>query len=438
MTLAARLQRRSEVRNFGTLQGYGSQSIVDPAAIPPPGMGGSVAAGMLVNETTALTIDAVQTALHVLTQGIIKRGNLRAYTEAISPAGATQRKWQTTPNEFLENSFAFPGPRSNSQSRGRGQMVVSMALFGESWLYVLTSDRVGNANSVQVLHPLLLNIKKNTSGTVTDYEYGTGQNRIPLDEAKLYHVVRSDLPNHERALSNIKESSITYGVALAALQYTSLWFAQGAQPNFILTSDDAIAEDVANRLSQKFRVEHSGIRQFFLPLVTGQNVKVQPVGVSADDAQMLQTLEYVRTCIGAMFGIPMHLLGGIADKGLVWGANHEEVAQSMEDVTYAAYVTPMEEAFSDLLPTTLKAAWPSTLVQPNMLNLSQALQFLRQAQLMTQNEMREAYLGLGPLPGGDELMTPLASNVAPEQTDDAAEKQEQQDDGSAFSGEDGD
>lgn len=436
MTLTKRLAERAESRNMGTLSSYGTQSIVNPAAIPPPGFGGSTAAGMLVNETTALTIDVVQTALHYLTSGVIKRGNLCSYTSTVGPAGLEQRQWDATPNAFLQDSFAFDGPRSNSQSRGFNQIVVSLALFGESWLYQLTSDRVGNATSVQILHPLWLQSK--VKNGVTVWEYGTGQTKTILNEAQLYHVERMSLPAHARALSNIKESTVTYGIALAAAQYTSLWFAQGAQVPFMITGDSVITDDVANRISQKFRVEHSGIRQMHVPVVTGSNVKLTPTGTDADGAQMLQTLEYVRTCIGAMFGIPSHLLGGIGDKGNVWGANHEEQMQSMEDFTYAAYVTPIQEAFSDLLPGALKAAWPLSLIQPNLLNLSQSVLALSQSNSMTPNEVRAMYFGLPPLPDGDNLMTPLASNTAPEQTNPAVEAEQSEDAQGSNSGSDGD
>lgn len=436
MSLTQRLQRRAESRNMGTLSSYGTQSIVAPNAIPPPGFGGSTAAGMLVNETTSLTIDVVQTALHYLTSGIIKRGNLCAYTSTIGPGGLEQRQWQESPNPFLSDSFAFEGPASNSQSRGYAQMVVSLALFGESWLYQLTSDRVGNATAVQILHPLMLAIKEKNGETV--YEYGSGMAKVELEPAQLYHVERISLPGHARALSNIRESSVTYGIALAAAQYTSLWFSQGAQVPYLITADGEIASDMADRISQKFRVDHSGIRQAHIPVVTGSNVKLTPTGTNADGAQMLQTLEYVRTCIGSMFGIPSHLLGGIGDKGNVWGANHEEQMQSMEDFTYAAYVTPIQEAFSDLLPGGLKAAWPLTLIQPNLLNLATSVQFISQSNSMTPNEVRAMYWGLPPLPDGDSLMTPLASNTAPEQTGAAASEEQSEDKQGSNSGSDGD
>jgi hypothetical protein len=406
MTLSKRLTER----RFNTLNGYSSGNIVDPAAIPPHGMGGNQSAGMLVNETSALTIDAVNTAIHFLTSGVIKRGTLKAYTASIGPAGLEQRKYAKTPNAFLENSFAFDGPLSNSQSRGFSQIVISLALFGESWLYQLTTNpRDGSTSSVMVLHPSLLRRAKKSGGMV--WEYGVGQSKVELTETQLVHIVRSQLPNDERGLSNIREASVTYGIAMAAQQYTSLWFSQGAQPGVILTADAEISAEVANRLGQQFQVNHTGNSQAHIPVVTGNNVKVETLGSTGEESAMIPTLDYVRTSIGAMFGIPSHLLGGIADKGNVWGANHEEQMQSMEDFTYAAYVTPIEEAFSRLLPGNTKAAWPSTLIQPNMLNLGTALQFMRQAQVITPNEARSMYLGLGPLDGGDNLITPLASNT---------------------------
>jgi HK97 family phage portal protein len=395
------------------------QSMIDPAAIPPPGMKSQSRAGVTVSTHTVLTLDVVQTALRILTAGVIKRGNLRAYTNETTDSGQVFRQWSPQQPPLLTNTFAFQGPITNQQSRGRAQTVTSMALFGEAWWYVLTrSNQTGSPTAIEVLHPALLDVRKQPGNPEVQFVYGAGSGRATLDVANLVHIPLDSLPNSNRGLSSIDYAAVSYGLALAAMQFGEYWFAQGAAPSYLLSTTDDLTEDVAQRIAQRFRVDHSGLMNAHLPLVAGPNLKVEKLGSTPDESQFLGTLEYVRTCIASMFGIPAHLIGGANDKGNVWGANYEEVSQQMEDFTFAPYTVPMEEIHSNLLPGGLMAAFPTTLVQPNALNLGNALQFMRQAQVITPNEARAVYLGLPPLPDGDDLIVPLASNTAPEQTGD--------------------
>jgi hypothetical protein len=48
---------------------------------------------------------------------------------------------------------------------------------------------------------------------------------------------------------------------------------------------------------------------------------------------------------------------------------------------------------------------------------------MRQTNAVSINEIRTRYLGLAPVEGGDEVIAPLASNTAPEQTGDSGDEQ---------------
>jgi hypothetical protein len=64
--------------------GGGGYPIMDPAAIPPPGFSNQQRAGVLVTQHSLLQVDVVFTALRIISNNIIKMGDLWAYKRDIS------------------------------------------------------------------------------------------------------------------------------------------------------------------------------------------------------------------------------------------------------------------------------------------------------------------------------------------------------------------
>jgi hypothetical protein len=88
--------------------------------------------------------------------------------------------------------------------------------------------------------------------------------------------------------------------------------------------------------------------------------------------------------------------------------------------TLSGYITPLEQVLSSLLPGKTSVAFDRTqLLQADAQSFAMLILNLRQTNAMSINEIRTRYLNLAPVPGGDEIIAPLASNVAPEQTEPA-------------------
>lgn len=88
--------------------------------------------------------------------------------------------------------------------------------------------------------------------------------------------------------------------------------------------------------------------------------------------------------------------------------------------TLGAYTIAMAEGYERLLSPGKRVAYDESLfAAPDAVALSQEIMSTRQTQVMTQNEIRVRKLGMPPIEGGDNILAPLASNVAPSQTDTA-------------------
>ena len=408
MTLR-RLRQSGESRS-GMLgswpNGYG---LNDPAAIPPPGMYSMQRAGVPVTPHTSLQVDVVHTALRVISNGFIKMGDPRGYKIGYDSENRQYREWLRPNPAILTSTFG-----QMFQYDGRRRTVVSMALYGEAFWYTLTRDYLGFPSALEVLNPLFVTVNLNKETKKTEYFYGSGQNKVQIPSEDITHIPFMAVPGGRRGLSSIEYAGVQYALALAAMEYGQRWFAQGASPSFILSTEQKLGKDQVERIAQKFLIDHSGLQSSHLPLVVDSGLKVDKVSSTPDEAQYLQTLEYSRMCLASWFGLPSHLVGGAADKGNVWGKTVEEQGFQMVDYTFSGYTVPIEEALSSLLPRGQYAAFDeSKIMRANAADKAAWLTAVRSTAVETQNEYRVESLKKKPLPGGDTLGAPLNSNVSP-------------------------
>lgn len=381
--------------------GYG---LSDPAAIPPPGMGSMMRAGVPVTLHTALQVDAVMTSCRVLSNAIVMLGNARAYTEQLDARNRPFKKYLADQPQILTQTF---GPKV-MQADGMTRTVFSLAIFGEAFWYTIELDKLQHPTCVEVLNPALVEFKKDL------IFYGAGSSKVPLDPERLTHIPFMALPGAERGLSSIQYGGVNFALALAAMEYGQRWFAQGASPSYILSTEQKLGQDEVRRIAEKFLLEHSGLQASHLPLVVDSGLKVEKVQSSPDEAQYLQTLEYARRVIAAYFGLPAHLVGGMQNSSSVWGGTIEQQSIQMTLFTLSGYIVRINEALSSLCPTEVSAALSDTALRvPDAAALAKLVQMLRLSGVETTNEIRVDYLGKEPIEGGDQLVQPLNSNTSP-------------------------
>lgn len=360
-------------------------------------------AGVPVTPHTSLQVDSVFTCLRVISNAIIKMGNPRAYKIALDKQNRPYRQWLATQPNILTNTWG-----DGWQFDGMSRTVVSMALFGEAFWYTLTRDYLGFPSALEVLHPAFVEIKRD--GT---YWYGTGTSKTQLANEDIIHIPFLAMPGAQRGLSSIEYAGVAYALALAAMEYGQRWFSQGASPSFILETDQKLGQEEVERIAQKFLVQHSGLQSAHLPLVLDSGMKSSKVSATPDEAQFLGTLDYARMAIGAWFGLPSHLIGVMNDKPNIWGKTVQEMGYQLQDYTFSGYTVRLEEAYASLLPRGTYASLDETTLQrANSVDESHLLLAQRQATIMTPNELRVSRYKLPPVDGGDDILSPLASNAA--------------------------
>lgn len=427
MTVARLREVRSAVaeseRRAAMMTSWGSgYPWTDPAAIPPPGSNQMFRAGVSVTAHTSLQIDSVYTALRVLSNAFIKMGNPRAYVEALTDDNEPYRKWLPQQPPILTNTFNLP-QRGTTPPTGRvyqydgwRRTIISLGLFGEAFWLTLMRDDLGYPTMVEVLHPAFVEVKPIKTGPNVgqmEYFYGSGAHKKQLPVADLSWFPFMAMPGAARGLSSIEYGGIAYALALAAMEYGQRWFAQGASPSFILSTEQKLGQEEVERIARKFLIEHSGLQSAHLPLVLDSGIEAKKIQSTPDEAQFLGTLEYARSCIAAWFGLPPHLVGGANDKGNVWGRTVAEQGMQMVDFSLSGYIVPISEVLTFLMPAPQSAAFDDSYIQrADAENLAKLIMAKRTAGVEVANEIRVHDLRRGPKPGGDDLFAPLNSNTS--------------------------
>lgn len=99
------------------------------------------------------------------------------------------------------------------------------------------------------------------------------------------------------------------GIALSADQYSSEFFANSARPDYLLTTDGSLSPQQKADTKQSLEERHSGIGNRHKPLILQGGLKIMPISLSAEDAQLLQTREFEVVNICIAFGVPPQLIG---------------------------------------------------------------------------------------------------------------------------------
>jgi HK97 family phage portal protein len=414
------------VDGTGGFSGW-NDSLAMTGVVPPHGFDTMNRAGVNVTPTTVMSIGVVQRCLEVLQNAFFVMGPPRSYRKQFDKDGFLWKQWVPETNgsypQLLSNPWGtapFADNASVPYNVGIGKTIVSMGLFGEAWWLTTSRDYYGNPSALEPLHPAFIDqgLAGKAPGSIW---YGIGSRAVELDPTDLVHIPRMILPGDRSGVSPIKHEAPIFAIAIAAVQYSQMWFAQGGQASYVLTTPNKLGADEIDRIFEKILLEHSGMNKAYMPLIFDSDVKPQMIQADPDKSQMIATLQYVREEIAGYFGMPLHLVGAAGDSGNVWGKGIQEVNYSFSDFTLSGYRVPVEEAFTSITPRGQFAAInPRALLRANSVDNAKASLSNRQGAVTSPNEERRD-LDLPPVPDGDNIQTPMNSNIPALPPDDTSD-----------------
>ena len=176
--------------------------------------------------------------------------------------------------------------------------------FKDDRLYYTSDQLKGTYNAEDILHFKLITNVNDTNSTIT--------------------------PGGILGMSPITQCRNAIGWGMDVEEYGRTFFKNGAKLSGLLKTDRALSEQAIDRLRNSFNNNYSTLSGSNQTAVLEEGLEFQPLSISADNAQFLQSREFSVQEVCRIFSIKPHMLADLSKSSF----NNIEM-QNQEYVTYS-------------------------------------------------------------------------------------------------------
>lgn len=374
------------------------------------------AAGVAVNEQTAMALSAVYSCVQILASTL---GQVPLHLYRRLDRG----------RELVRDDQAGiavsrrPNARMTSitwRETGQGHA----ALWGNSYHWI----DWGNNARPRGIYPLFPNVtvpelKAGRLVYRTQLDNRGKRVNVELDSAEVLHIPALGFDGL-KGYSPIQLQREQLGAAMATQEYSARFFGGGAHVGGLITFPNTVNDKAAVR--EAWAAAHSGADKAFRTAVLDQGAQYNRIGIPPEDAQFLETRKFQAEEIAAMFRIPPHMIARL-DKATFSNIEH----QSLEFVMHTMlpwFVRWEQELDRKLLGVRAGPDADELFFRFNLNGLLRGDQKSRFEAYhnaiadgwMTRNEARELE-ELNPLDGLDEPLQPLNMATVGDEPEDEPE-----------------
>jgi HK97 family phage portal protein len=192
------------------------------------------------------------------------------------------------------------------------------------------------------LHPDHVRVERDANGQKR-YRLPSGE---PIPRADILHVRLFPQAGLDVSPSPIQVARETIGLGLAAQAFGARWFGEGAAPSSMLTTDQPLSDTQVKQLKSEWIATHGGRRQ---PAILAGGLKWEPITITPEESQFLETRKFQRAEIASLFRVPPHMIGDL-DRTTSWGTGIEQQSIGFVVHTLRPYLERIEGALTRLLP----------------------------------------------------------------------------------------
>jgi HK97 family phage portal protein len=226
-----------------------------------------------------------------------------------------------------------------------------------------------------------------------------------VDPASIWHIRAFTIAGSVVGLSPIAHARQAVGLGLGAEKFAAKLFGESGIPYGVLSSEQDIKQERADQLKARWRAAHVGNRDI---AVLGNGAKFQPVSISPEESQFLETTRANVATVARYFGVQPELIGGESGGSLTY-ANVEQRALDFLTFGLRPWLVRLEAAISALLSSTTTVKFnAAALVRTDLLTRYQAHESAIRAGWKLRSEVRELE-DLPPVVGIDDQEGPAVA-----------------------------
>ena len=275
------------------------QTPQDAVSAAPTFSFGSSMSGKSVTPSSAIQVSAVYACVRVIAETI---ASLPLHIYEATDAGSRKA------NEHPLYRLLHDEPNTEMTSFiWREVMLSHLLLWGNSYCQILRSGR----SKIVGLYPLLpdhMAVDRDTKGKLT-YTYTTSEGRMePLNPEDVLHIPGLGFDG-VMGYSPIALEKAAIGLGIAAEEYGSKFFQNGARPSGILTHPNTVKDPASLRAS--WNAAYGGSGNASRVAVLEEGMTFVPLSMPNNEAQFLETRKFQVTEICRIFRVPPHMIGDL-------------------------------------------------------------------------------------------------------------------------------
>ncbi len=284
----------------GMFRGRDAPGVKDAVSSAPDFAFGTAASGKSVTEQTAIEISTVYACVRVLAETIASLP-LHIY-ESDGKGGS--RIAREHPLDYLVHDA--PNEEMTSY-QWREQMMTQILLHGNSYSQIVRSGKT-NILSIYPLMSSSMKVDRADNGKL-QYEYMTSDGEsVLLDPAEVLHIPGMGFDGI-MGYSPIALMKTTLGLTLAAEEYGSKVFSNGATPSGVLTHPNRPKDMEAVRRS--WNKAYGGSANAGKVAVLVEGMKFERIAMPNNEAQFLETRKFQVSEICRIYRVPPHMVGDL-------------------------------------------------------------------------------------------------------------------------------
>lgn len=306
---------------------------------------GNTSAGKPVNEHTAMQMTAVYSCVRILAETV---AGLPLHVYRYTDNGGKEKYWQHPLYKLLHDepntemtSFAF-----------RETLMSHLLLWGNAYAQIIRNAR-GEVIALYPLMPNKITVDRDSSGRLfylyrrnpEDFSSQGKPSEVYLQPSDVLHIPGLGFDGLV-GYSPIAMAKNAVGLAIATEEYGAKFFANGAAPGGVLEHPGVIKDP--QKVKDSWNTVYQGSGNSHKVAVLEEGMKYQPIGISPEQAQFLETRKFQINEIARIFRVPPHMLADLEKSSF---SNIEQ--QSLEFVKYTLdpWVVRWEQAMCRTLLT---------------------------------------------------------------------------------------
>lgn len=304
---------------------------------------GHTTAGKNVNEMSAMQMTAVYSCVRILSEAV---AGLPLQLYRYNDNGGRERALDHPLYRLLHDE---PNPEMTSFVF-RETLMSHLLLWGNAYAQIVRNGR-GDVLGLYPLMPNKMKVDRDNKGNLY-YEYSRTsedsntlgkQQKVILRPSDVLHIPGLGFDGLV-GYSPIAMAKNAIGLALATEEYGAKFFANGAAPGGVLEHPGVVKDP--QKIRDSWNSAFQGSANAHKVVVLEENMKYQPIGISPEQAQFLETRKFQINEIARIFRVPPHMVGDLEKSSF---SNIEQ--QSLEFVKYTLdpWVVRWEQSMTRVL-----------------------------------------------------------------------------------------